>query len=114
MHDRTWKNKWTWKRWDRNTAKKYKQIEAIYLFGSCAKGIDNTDSDIDTLIIWKDFDGIEKEGLNTANFVEEVFKQKAFNWDRLWFNSYNEFKQNNYGVYKEILQLNKIIYEKEY
>lgn len=94
-------------------AKNYPQIEAIYLFGSCAKGTDTENSDIDTLIIWNNFEDYKSEGLNMASFVETIFLKKAFEWDRLFLNSVDELEKKDYGVYTSIKELNCVIYKKE-
>lgn len=91
----------------------FPDIEAIYLFGSCAKELDTSDSDIDTLILWngsEDFN--ESIGLKIYDFIAEVFKEKEFRWDRLFLNNTDSLNNHNYGVYNEIKQLNRVIYKR--
>lgn len=91
----------------------FPDIEAIYLFGSCAKNLDTPESDIDTLILWKDSEEFnESTGLEIHKFISEVFKEKEFRWDRLFLNDTDSLNNHNYGVYNEIKQLNKVIYRR--
>lgn len=93
-------------------AKKFNDIEAIYLFGSCAYKKDRLTSDIDTLIIWNGSNDPDRCGLQISKFIENVFNRKAFRWDRLYIDSIEQFNNKDYGVYEEIKQLNNIIYKK--
>lgn len=93
-------------------AKDFPEIEAIYLFGSCARQEDTEKSDIDTLIIWNNFNN-EDSGIKSFDFVKSVFNKKMFRWDRIFLSSKEEFEANNYGVYNTIKELNNVIYTKE-
>lgn len=101
-------------------AKNYTKIEAIYLFGSCTRHEDTENSDIDTLIIWNGFNSEsvgtpegDKNGIESFNFVNEVFKNKKFSWDRMFIDSTNELKQKDSIIYKNIVKLNNIIYKRK-
>lgn len=95
-------------------AKNYSQIEAIYLFGSCSRKEDTENSDVDTLIIWNGWndENIHGQGLEVSKFVEEVFLEKLFKWDRLFLNSKSELNKMNYGVWENIKEINNVIYER--
>jgi predicted nucleotidyltransferase len=90
-------------------AVKYSQIDSIYLFGSCNRKEDTPNSDIDTIIIWKDYDNIEKEGKNIADFVMNIYKIKVFEWDRLFFNTVEEAKRD----FKDNFEGSTLIYRRE-
>lgn len=91
----------------------FPDIEAIYLFGSCAKEMDTPESDIDTLILWKGSEEFnDYTGLKIHEFLSEIFKEKEFRWDRLFLNNTESLNNHNYGVYYEIKQLNRVIYSK--
>jgi predicted nucleotidyltransferase len=93
----------------REEAAKYKQIDSIYLFGSCSRKEDTPNSDIDTIIIWKDYENTKKEGKNIADFVMNIYKMKLFEWDRLFFNTVEEAERDA----KYIFDSSILIYRRE-
>ena len=51
---------------------KYYKIEAIFIFGSYAKGTENEDSDIDIAIISSDFNDIIEDGANLIGYTWKI------------------------------------------
>lgn len=89
----------------RQIAKKYKFIQAVYLFGSQAKNKADANSDIDIAVLLED-DYTEKSGETKIKLYEELIKEGLDNIDLVILN------QASALLKYEVVKQNSLIYKK--